>query len=124
MSSIILPDFFPPDRITMTHLRTTLVIAAAFLTQVAHGQAVDYMRVVKPILAASCYTCHGVIRQKGGLRLDTVALMQEGGDHGSVVAKDSLLLKHVLGDKGFRRMPPIDEGEALKPAQIALLRSE
>src|SRR5439155_14912942 len=37
-------------------------------------------------------------------------------------AEQSLLLKHVLGDKGFKRMPPEKEGEALKPAQVATLR--
>src|SRR5437870_12370632 len=103
----------------MIYLRTTLVFAAALFAQAAHGQTVDYAREVKPILAASCYTCHGAIKQKGGLRLDTVALMKEGGDHGSIVG-DGLILKHILGEKGFRRMPPKDEGEALKPAQVAI----
>lgn len=101
-----------------------LSIALLVLTApIAHAQSVDYMREVKPILASSCYTCHGAIRQKGGLRLDTAYFMKEGGDHGSVVdKKDNLLLKHILGEKGYRRMPPVDEGEPLKPAQIAILK--
>ncbi len=110
----------------MTHLRTSLLIAAAFFTQIAHGQTVDYVKEVKPILTASCYTCHGAIKQKAGLRLDTVAMMNEGGDHGAILtptkASDSLLLKHILGEKGFQRMPPMADGEPLKPAQIAILK--
>src|SRR5947208_7811947 len=99
------------------------MILALLLPTVAHAQPVDYLREVKPILAGSCYTCHGAIKQKGGLRLDSVALMKEGGDHGSVVAgKESLILKHLVGAPGFRRMPPKDEGEALKAAQIALIK--
>src|SRR5947208_5461471 len=97
------------------------MILALLLPTVAHAQPVDYLREVKPILAGSCYTCHGAIKQKGGLRLDTVAFMKEGGDRGSVIA-DGLLLKHIRGDKGFRRMPPKDDGEALKPTQIATIK--
>src|SRR5438105_2668430 len=108
----------------MINLQTSLLIASTWLP----GQAtpVDYVREVKPILAASCYTCHGAIKQKAGLRLDTVALMTEGGDHGTTLipgkSDESPLLKHILGVKGFKRMPPAADGEALKPAQIAILK--
>ena len=96
------------------------LLFAALLTP-AQPADVDYMRHVKPILAGSCYTCHGAIKQKGGLRLDTVTSMKTGGDNGNALA-DGRLLKHVLGEKGFKRMPPPDDGEALKPAQIAILK--
>lgn len=93
---------------------------------VVRGQEVDYQREVKPILASHCYTCHGAIKQKGALRLDTVAFMKEGGDNGTALVPGmptkSLLLKHVLGEKGFKRMPPEADGEALKPAQVAVLK--
>jgi hypothetical protein len=106
--------------------RTSLLIFAVLsMPPAARSQTVDYLREVKPILAAHCFTCHGAIKQKAGLRLDTAALMKEGGDHGPVVvgkAEESLILKHVRGEKGFRRMPPIDQGEPLKPAQIAILK--
>ena len=45
----------------------------------AIGADVDYSRDVKPILAARCTSCHGSIRQKAGLRLDTAALVRRGG---------------------------------------------
>ncbi|MBI2808058.1 MAG: PSD1 domain-containing protein [Planctomycetes bacterium] len=104
----------------MTLPRIILVVLL-LLPAVAKGQTVDYLRDIKPILASSCYTCHGAIKQKGGLRLDTVALMREGGDHGSVL-KDGLILKHIRGDKGFRHMPPKGDGEPLKPAQLTLIK--
>ncbi len=108
----------------MTLVPASLLLISALTT--SQPPTVDYMREVKPILAASCYSCHGVIKQKGGLRLDTVRFMKEGGDHGSAIATgkpdDSALLKHVLGMKGFRRMPPASEGEPLKAVQIAILR--
>jgi len=97
---------------------TILLLLVPTLSQ---AQSVDYLRDVKPILAASCYTCHGAIKQKGDLRLDTVAFMKTGGDNGSVL-KDGLILKHILGEKGYRRMPPKEDGEALKPAQAAVIK--
>jgi hypothetical protein len=118
--------FFFPDLITMILPRTTLVLTMLFAAPIAHGQTVDYFREVKPILASRCYACHGAIKQKAGLRVDTVAMMTEGGDHGAALdtknAAQSLLLKHILGEPGFKRMPPPAEGEALKPAQIAILK--
>lgn len=104
------------------------LLGAVFLIAIpaAPGQTVDYARDIKPIFAASCYACHGAIKQRGGLRLDTVAAMKDGGDHGASLvpgkADDSVLLKHIRGDKGFKRMPPESEGEALKPAQIAAIK--
>src|SRR6266853_3619498 len=95
----------------MTLPRLTLLVVGFLLVPFsAHAQTVDYLREVKPILSAHCYTCHGAIKQKAALRLDTVALMKEGGDRGSVLvagkSDQSLLLKHLLGEKGYKRMPP------------------
>ena len=108
----------------MTALQLSLLIAAVWLP--GQSAPVDYLRDVKPILSAHCYTCHGAIKQKAGLRLDTVAQMKDGGDRGTALdtknIDQSLLLRHVLGEKGFKRMPPEQEGEALKPAQVAILR--
>ena len=63
------------------------------------AQAVDYVRDVKPILAERCYSCHGAIRQKAGLRLDTAALIRRGGDSGPAIepgqSDESLLIERV-----------------------------
>jgi hypothetical protein len=86
----------------------------------------DYLRAVKPILTARCFACHGALQQKGGLRLDTVALMKTGGDRGPVIvpgsSATSVLVDHISGAKGARRMPPSSEGEPLKEAEIALIK--
>jgi hypothetical protein len=88
---------------------------------------VDYLSSIKPILTARCFACHGALQQKGGLRLDTVALMKKGGDSGPVIvpgkSADSLLFHHVTATNGARRMPPASEGEGLKAAEIALIRT-
>ncbi len=89
-------------------------------------EGVDYLRHIKPILAARCYACHGALEQKNGLRLDTAGLLKRGGDSGPAVVPgksgESLLVRHVTGAGGATRMPPESEGEGLKPEQIAAIR--
>jgi hypothetical protein len=102
-----------------------LLVASLSLGADGPSDAVDYLRDIKPLLASRCYACHGAIKQKGSLRLDTAALVREGGSSGPAVAgkaADSLLLKRILGQDGMSRMPPDDAGEALKPPQVALIR--
>ncbi|MFO0907420.1 MAG: c-type cytochrome domain-containing protein [Isosphaeraceae bacterium] len=86
---------------------------------------IDYVREIKPILAGRCSSCHGAIRQKAGLRLDTAALAREGGESGPALepgrADESLLLDRVTTSDLALRMPPENE-VPLAPAEIALLR--
>src|SRR5207237_7516530 len=80
------------------------------------AEPVDYLRDVKPVLAAHCYACHGALQQKGGLRLDTAKFGRDGGDGGPVIipgkAGESLLIARVTATDGKRRMPPMNLGEA------------
>ncbi|MCH2212249.1 MAG: PSD1 and planctomycete cytochrome C domain-containing protein [Fuerstiella sp.] len=77
---------------------------------------------VKALLAAKCCSCHGVLKQQAELRLDTRNLMLKGEVIVPGQAAESLLIERVE-DMGEDRMPPPEDGEALKPAEIALLRS-
>ncbi len=85
---------------------------------------VDYLRDVKPIFARHCFTCHGPIQQKSGLRLDTAATLLKGGENGPAIKAgrpdESDLLSYVRGDDGFR-MPPEGEGTALTVEEIDIL---
>src|SRR5450432_3993857 len=40
---------------------------------------------IRPILVANCVSCHGKSLQLGGLRLDSAAALQKGGDSGPAV---------------------------------------
>ena len=51
----------------------------------AEEQRIDYLKDIKPVLQARCYACHGALKQKRGLRLDTVASMKKGGDSGAAL---------------------------------------
>lgn len=100
------------------------VLGIALLDQ-ADAVAVDYQSQVKPLLEEKCYSCHGRLRQESGLRVDTRGLMVQGGDSGTALVPhdvgNSLLIERVAASEADR-MPPADEGPALKPDQIALLK--
>src|ERR1700694_602791 len=106
---------------------TGLIVAMWAATAVADDQPepVDYVQDVKPILSRRCYACHGALKQKNDLRLDTAALAIKGGSAGAAIvpgkSDESLLIEAVTGAEGVKKMPP--EGEPLTPEQIAALRS-
>jgi Protein of unknown function (DUF1553)/Protein of unknown function (DUF1549)/Planctomycete cytochrome C len=73
------------------------------------GPWVDYLEQVKPILTRHCVTCHGAVKPRGGLRLDTAAGVKKGGKSGACVipgrGDESPLIAAVRGDGDTERMP-------------------
>ncbi|MBN9119520.1 MAG: DUF1553 domain-containing protein [Planctomycetes bacterium] len=101
----------------------TLALACSPSASIA-AEPVDYLRDVKPILRERCYACHGALKQKAKLRLDTVALATTGGRTGPAIEPGkaaSLLLERVTSADDRTRMPP--EGKPLPAEQIALLKT-
>jgi hypothetical protein len=92
----------------------------------AGAQLAVYSENIRPLLAERCFSCHGGLKQEAGLRLDTVALMVEGGESGGVVTKGdpdaSLILERVRDTDPVTRMPPEGEGEPLSAEQLAMLK--
>ncbi len=87
--------------------------------------AVDFARDIQPILQAKCYECHGPKKTKAKLRLDSQTGIVKGGESGAIIvagkSEHSLIVRRVLGLDGDDRMPK--DGDALPPAQVALLRA-
>src|ERR1043166_2738726 len=69
------------------------------------AQGVTYAKDIKPIFEKSCIKCHGEEKQKGKLRLDSVAAVLKGGEDGQVIqpgkSAESLLVHNVahVGDE-------------------------
>jgi Planctomycete cytochrome C len=101
-----------------------VALAAAFSTVLLNGQSVDYLTEIKPLLKQRCYSCHGALKQKVELRLDTAEFIRKGSKHGPVVqtnfVNESPLLARVTSKDADERMPP--EGEPLSAGQIEMLR--
>jgi hypothetical protein len=109
-------------------LRTgaVLLFAAASTGGSTGFAAADYVKSVKPLLQERCYACHGALKQKGGLRLDTAVSIRKGGDSGAAVApgypEKSLLVGRVLSSDPDDHMPPRHEGEPLNASQVRMLQ--
>src|SRR6516225_8424722 len=102
------------------------IMAGLLARNVARAEdRIDYTRQIKPVLQARCSACHGVLKQKGGLRLDTAALALRGSkSHAVIVPGDpeaSVLFERVSSPEESERMPP--EGDPLKPSEIAALKA-
>ncbi|MGE0608448.1 MAG: PSD1 and planctomycete cytochrome C domain-containing protein [Pirellulales bacterium] len=103
-----------------------LAIATFAGGTVPADDTVDYQKQIKPLLRERCYACHGALKQQSGLRLDTAALIRQGGDGGPAAmpgqADQSLILSRVAAvDES--RMPPEGEGAALSPEELSLLKA-
>ncbi|HBN74282.1 MAG TPA: hypothetical protein DD473_00355 [Planctomycetaceae bacterium] len=116
-------ESLPHLSLRLTCLMIGLVIGNPAICSCA--ETVDYLTTIKPLLESKCYSCHGVLKQEAELRLETLALMQQGGDSGSVIepgSPDASLLLERVTDEEDLRMPPADEGAALKQDEIELIR--
>src|ERR1043165_4521597 len=111
---------------------TTVVLAiAAGLPGLARGadpakgfspEQLDFFeKQVRPLLAASCLSCHGPQKQEGNLRLDTREAVLKGGDSGPAAVagniKESRLVEAIRRE-GDLKMPP---ASPLRPSDVAVL---
>ena len=90
---------------------------------------VDFQREVRPILAKTCFACHGndSEHREAGLRLDTREGAIETLRSGSAAIKPgdldaSELLFRITETDDNIRMPPKKAGELLKPAEVETLK--
>ncbi len=86
---------------------------------------VDYAGQIKPILTRHCVSCHGAVKPRGSLRLDTSASALKGGKAGPVIlpgkGEESPLILSVRGEWTTERMPL--KRPPLSEAEITLLQA-
>ena len=90
-----------------------------------------YAKDVKPIFEKSCTKCHGEEKQKGKLRLDSLAAALKGGEDGQVVlpgnSAGSILVHNIahVGDEDDYMPPPDNKDKIppLTPEQIGIIRA-
>lgn len=94
------------------HLFLPIFAALPWLQSIARAQTstpVDFGREIQPIFAASCISCHGPEKQKGGLRLDVRSLAMDGGTSGKSIlpgkGNQSLLTQRLRGEGDDDQMP-------------------
>ena len=87
--------------------------------QASLAAKVDYAGQVKPLLTRHCVACHGAIRPRAGLRLDTAAAAMRGARGRAVIitghGEESPLVLALRGEGSGERMPlnrpPLSEAE-------------
>jgi hypothetical protein len=104
---------------------TGLALAFMALECRADNDRLVYTGIVKPILASSCVSCHGEIKQKKKLRLDSLAAIMKGGKGGAVVVpgdadKSDLIQRIELDLNDDDHMPPMGKPQ-LNDRQILIL---
>ncbi len=92
----------------------------------ATSRKVDFESDIRPIFAASCLSCHGPKKRKGGLALHLKAEALAGGDDGLVIvpgkSAESRFITYVARLDDDHPMPPEGAGKPLTPDQVGLLR--
>src|ERR1700722_13815096 len=87
---------------------------ASKLPPVSDKTGVTYATDIRPIFEASCFGCHGDKRQKGDLRLDSLAAALKEAHDGKVIvpgdSAKSLLVMAVSGLVKGTAMPPKPRG--------------
>ncbi len=86
------------------------------------GGAVSFQKDIASILTRNCSSCHGEAKRKGGLRIDSLEAILEGGNSGPAIVpgKGS---KSLLVRKSDEDDPTPHKGRTLTADQLALLKS-
>jgi len=90
-------------------------------------ETIDFNREIRPLLAANCFSCHGPDEEarESELRLDVRAAAVLKRDEGIPIVpknrKESLVYERIVSKDPDLKMPPVDSGHSLSPAQIELI---
>ena len=79
-----------------------------------------FEKKIRPVLAETCFRCHGGQKTSGKLRVDSAEAFSKGGESGPALVPgqpaESLLLKAIRREEGVSAMPP---DKPLPPSVIA-----
>ena len=102
-----------PVRVSIAFLLAWLSLPGPLLAQdtATIPSSPEYFeRHIAPVLKSRCLACHGPLRQRGGLRLDSRQALLLGGSTGAAIvpgqADASLLIAAVKREDGLEMPPP------------------
>jgi len=97
---------FPPELPALLAVFGALVVTGHPVTAADAG---FFETRIRPVLVNECYECHGVKKQKGGLRVDFRDGLRKGGDSGPALVpgdtKKSLLIQSIRHEDPDSKMP-------------------
>ncbi len=103
---------------------TILLAAFALCDARSEEPAPSFQRQVRPILAGSCFACHGPDgkQRKAKLRLDKRRVAVARGAIVPANADASRMIQRIFSKDPDRRMPPPDSGKVLSREERRILR--
>lgn len=109
---------------TTKKISATLVVNGQDSIRIVHSNI--YKEEIKPLLQTRCVSCHGSLKQKGGLRLDSETFIKKGGKNGLVVvagnlSKSILYANMLLPLDDEKHMPPKGKHQ-LSEIEIAIIK--
>lgn len=102
-----------------------LMFAETILTgSVSADEQTDHFEAkIRPVLAGTCFRCHGDSKTGGNLRIDSREALLTGGDSGPAIVpgnpEESLLLKAITRKSDDVSAMPPEKDKALRADQIA-----
>ena len=89
----------------------------------ADEQTDHFEAKIRPVLAGTCFRCHGDSKTGGNLRIDSREALMTGGDSGPAIVpgnpEESLLLKAITRKSDDVSAMPPEKDKALRADQIA-----
>lgn len=87
-----------------------IVSCLIFQVTISSGEGSAYQSTIKETFRERCYACHGALKQKAGLRLDTAGFIQLGSQDGLVIdtssPASSELIRRLKSQDPLQQMPP------------------
>jgi WD40 repeat protein len=106
-------------------MRSVLLLLLLPPALLAQGKSPSYSRDIRPFLTRYCLECHNATDPEGGLNLETVALMREGGKRGPAIVPgkpDEGPLVRMIEGKLRPVMPP-KKSRQPSADEVALVRA-
>lgn len=106
------------------HFVLVLFVGVIWANAPRQTQADDefFEKQVRPVLAGTCFRCHGADKIGGGLRVDSREALITGGETGASIIPgnpdESLLIQAIRREDGIAAMPP---GKPLPPESVEAL---
>ncbi|MBT7924538.1 MAG: hypothetical protein HN627_09775, partial [Opitutae bacterium] len=90
-----------------------VVVSSHLFSETNPDKAKVFDDVIRPVLAAKCYDCHGQSKDKGKLRLHTVKDLLKGGKGSGA----KIIVKGKLDDSElyYRISLPADDDDVMPP---------
>ena len=121
-----------PSLLILPILFSSIVTSAQDLpipiAEIQRDSEVDFSKEIMPILKRNCLACHHEKEAEGGLILETIEAIHQGGDSGSSLDLNSpvqsLLLTRTTGEEE-PLMPPEDNAvgaKTLTPEELGLIK--